>query len=127
MVVKSAIIAPTCARTVFVPIFPVVATLHDKPYRHYLREWRERRGLLQQELAHRVGVSKSVISRFETRDRHMKLDMQFKLMAALEITPAQFFSPPDAPSLDALAANQTPEQRRLLASVVKAFISGARE
>ena len=81
-----------------------MSTSHDQPYRHYLREWREKRGLLQEELAKAVGSSKSVISRLETGERPIKIEMQFKLMRALQISPAQFFSPPDDPSLDALVS-----------------------
>ena len=99
-----------------------MSTSHDKPYRHYLREWREVRGLFQEELAAMVGSSASVISRFETGERHMKIEMQFKLMAALRITPAQFFSPPDQPSLDAMASRATPELRSQLVKMVKAVI-----
>jgi transcriptional regulator with XRE-family HTH domain len=99
-----------------------MSTSHDSPYRHYLREWRERRGLHQSQLAKMVGTSTSVISRFETGDRHMKLEMQFKLMGALGIAPAQFFAPPDAPSLDALAARETPERHAEIVKVVQALV-----
>jgi transcriptional regulator with XRE-family HTH domain len=99
-----------------------MSTSHDSPYRHYLKEWREHRGLYQEQLARMVGSSASVISRFETGDRHMKLEMQFKFMAALRITPAQFFSPPDQPSLDALVARASPEFRAQLVKMVKAAI-----
>ncbi|MBC6981410.1 helix-turn-helix domain-containing protein [Caulobacter sp. 17J80-11] len=35
--------------------------------RHYLREWREYRRLTQEQLAEKVGTSKSVISELETK------------------------------------------------------------
>jgi DNA-binding XRE family transcriptional regulator len=101
-----------------------MATSHDAPYRHYLREWREFRGLLQADLASRVGCATSAISRFETGDRRIYLEMQFRLFAALNITPAQFFSPPDQPSLDALASGATPDDRRRIGNLVKAFLAG---
>lgn len=92
---------------------------HHTAYRHYLREWREWRGLLQSDLAKKVGTAASVISRYETGDRRIHLEMQFRLMAALGITPAQFFSPPDQPSLDAIAAGVTPAKLRHLGKLVK--------
>ena len=35
-----------------------MATSHDAPYRHYLREWREFRGLTQDDLALLAGTSR---------------------------------------------------------------------
>jgi transcriptional regulator with XRE-family HTH domain len=100
-----------------------MATTADVPYRHYLREWRKHRGLTQDELAARAEIPKSILSRYETGDRRIHLEVQFKLMAALGIRPAQFFSPPDTPSIDAMVAGETPENRRRLVNLVKAFLS----
>jgi len=98
-------------------------TSHNAPFRHYLKEWREHRGLLQSDLAKMVGTAASVISRYETGDRRIHLEMQFKLMEALRIQPAQFFSPPDAPSLDAIVAGETPDERRRIGNLVRAFLA----
>ena len=95
---------------------------HDAPYRHYLREWRVYLGLGQEELARRAGTSKSVISRYETGDRAIRLEMQFTLMRALGIRPAQFFSPPTEPSLDAMVSTVSPDQRRRVVNIVKAAL-----
>lgn len=77
---------------------------------------------MQADLAKMVGTAPSVISRYETGDRRIHLEMQFKLMRALRIWPAQFFSPPDAPSVDAMMADQPLEQRRRIGNLVKAFL-----
>ena len=98
---------------------------HEQPYRHYLREWREHRGLLQEELAKLAGTSKSVISRYETGDRRIHLAIQFRLMRALGIMPAQFFSPPGTPSLDALVANASVAERAKIVRMVEAFVCTA--
>jgi transcriptional regulator with XRE-family HTH domain len=100
-----------------------MATSHDQPFRHYLKEWREHRKMLQADLAKLVGTAASVISRYETGDRRIHLEMQFRLMQALRITPAQFFSPPDAPSLDAIVAGETLEERRRIGNLVKAYLA----
>ena len=96
-----------------------MATDTHHKYRHYLRAWREFRGMLQSDLAKEVGTAASVISRYETGDRRIHLEMQFRLMVALRITPAQFFSPPDQPSLDALAAGVTPAKLRHIGKLVR--------
>jgi transcriptional regulator with XRE-family HTH domain len=100
-----------------------MATSHDSPYRHYLREWREHRGLKQEELAARTGISTSVISRYETGDRRIHMEAQFKLMAALGITPPQFFSPPNAPFQITITGDETPEQRRHLVNMVTKLLA----
>jgi transcriptional regulator with XRE-family HTH domain len=71
-----------------------MATSHDKPFRYHLREWREFRGLTQDDLAALVDKSPSEIADYETGERPIRLEMQFQLMAALGITPTQFFEPP---------------------------------
>ncbi|HME05132.1 MAG TPA: helix-turn-helix transcriptional regulator [Solirubrobacteraceae bacterium] len=73
-----------------------MATSHDEPLRHYLREWREFRGLTQDDLALLAGATEGVIADYETGERRISLEMQFKLMWALNITSAQFFEPPPA-------------------------------
>ena len=72
-----------------------MATPHDEPLRHHLREWREFRGLTQDELTLLVDTSPSEIADYETGDRHIRFEMQLKLIAALKITPPQFFKPPE--------------------------------
>jgi transcriptional regulator with XRE-family HTH domain len=94
----------------------------DNMDRHYLREWREYRGWSQREMAERVGIPKSVISRYETGDRRIHLGMLFRIMAALEIKPGQFFAPPGEPSADAVIANESPEQRRQIVAMLKALV-----
>ena len=90
-------------------------------FRHYMREWRKKKGLSQGELGELVNASKAVISRYENGSRPLTIDMSFRIMVALGITPEQFFSDPDRPSLEALLANQTPERRRRIVNVAKAL------
>jgi transcriptional regulator with XRE-family HTH domain len=71
-------------------------------YRHYLKEWRQHRKMRQEDLANLLGTSKTVVSRWERGSRGLDLRTQFRLMAALDITPAEFFAPPDKPPFDAL-------------------------
>lgn len=99
-----------------------MSTSHDDEPRHYLREWREHCGLHQEQLAKMVRTSKSVISRFETGERHMKFEMQIKIMRALNITPPQFFSPPDKNLLVNIVPRLTPEDRERVAKIAKAFV-----
>jgi transcriptional regulator with XRE-family HTH domain len=73
-----------------------MANSHDAPRRHYLREWREFRGLTQDDLSLLAGASQNEIADYETGERSIRLEMQFKLMWALGITAAHLFEPPPA-------------------------------
>lgn len=60
----------------------------------YLREWREFRGLTQDDLSLLVGASQTEIADYESGERGFSREMQYKLMWALDITDAQFFFEP---------------------------------
>ena len=66
----------------------------NAPWRHYLREWRLERGLSLNDLSLATGVTKEMISRYETYKRGLSIDVQYRLIAALGIQPSQFFHPP---------------------------------
>ncbi len=53
-----------------------------------LREWREKRGLTQVELARKVGVRQATISRLETEEsRRIELDVLDRLLRVLRCKP----------------------------------------
>ena len=64
-------------------------------FRHYLREWREFRGLRQEDLAQKVGAYPSIVSRYETGDRRLTLEMAYKLCQALDIDLSELLVPPE--------------------------------
>jgi transcriptional regulator with XRE-family HTH domain len=106
-----------------------VSTLDDSeppPFRHYLREWRIKRGLTQLQLARRMNTSKGHISRYERGERAMTLLVQSRLMRALDIKPAQFFMDPDEPSADVLLEQVTPKERERLITVLRTLIDPTR-
>ena len=54
-----------------------------------IREWRERRGITQAQLAERVGVRQATISDLETgQSRRIELDLLDRLARALRCKPA---------------------------------------
>jgi transcriptional regulator with XRE-family HTH domain len=69
-----------------------MANSDHAPRRHYLREWRE---LTQDDLSLLACASEGVIADYETGERRISLEMQYKLTWALNITAAQFFEPPE--------------------------------
>jgi DNA-binding XRE family transcriptional regulator len=81
-------------------------------YRHYLREWRQKRGLTQEQVAEAMGTHRGMISRYESSQRGLTLEVQFRLMEVLDIMPAQFF--PRLTSLRSTPCSGTP--RPMIAS-----------
>ncbi len=53
--------------------------------------YRKARGLSQDQLAELVDISRTHMSRIETAECAVSLDVIFKLCDALEVTPAQMF------------------------------------
>ncbi|MBS0257229.1 MAG: helix-turn-helix transcriptional regulator [Proteobacteria bacterium] len=90
----------------------------SKPLRHFLKEWRVKKGLTQQQLADRLPIGedgkatgKDQISRWERSERGMTMDVQAALAEALDIEPGALFHDPDRPSIDDLLRNAPPEIR----------------
>ena len=99
------------------------------PIRHYLREWREYRGLTQQQLADRLPVGedgkatgKDQVSRWERAERGMTMDVQAALAEALDIEPGALFRDPQQPSADEILRRATPEQRVLAFRVIDTLL-----
>ena len=59
-----------------------------------LKEWRERRGLTQEELAERIGSSHTAIQRWESGKRHPRGDNLRKLAEALDCPIRDLFNGP---------------------------------
>jgi transcriptional regulator with XRE-family HTH domain len=107
----------------------MVSTLDDSeppPFRHYLKEWRIKRGLTQLELAQRLNTSKGLVSRWERGGRTIGIVFQLRIMRVLDIKPAQFFMDPDQPSADLLLEQVTPEERDRLINVLRMLIDPKR-
>lgn len=100
-----------------------------QPVRHFLREWRLRKGLTQQQLADRIPTGedgkptgKDQISRWEKYQRGMTMDVQAALAEALGIEPFRLFQDPDMPSADELLRNASPEKRKQIFAVIETML-----
>ncbi len=65
-----------------------------KPFRVYLKQWREHRGLTQQQLADRLETHKGTISRWEGSSRQLELQTVVAICEALDIPPDSIFHTP---------------------------------
>jgi transcriptional regulator with XRE-family HTH domain len=80
-----------------------------RPVRLFLAEWRESRGLTQQQLADRLETSDVTVSRWETGKRKPDDDVKAAIAWVLGIEVVDLYRHPDQPSADALLRGQPPE------------------
>lgn len=92
-----------------------------RPRRTYLSEWRDSRGLTQQQLANRLGVSDVSISRWETGRALLSTDVMAAIAEALNIEPQDLYRHPDQPSADALLRDQPVEIRDQAIRLIQAI------
>lgn len=100
-----------------------------RPRRLYLAEWRESRGLSQQRLADRLGVTDVTVSRWEraysggarSTTALLNTDVMAAIAEAFDIEPQDLYRHPDQPSVDALLRGQAQEIRDQAVAIVKAI------
>ena len=95
-----------------------------RPLRLYIAEWREARGLSQEELGRRLGpdgVSDVTVSRWETGKRRPDLNALAAISEALDIEPRDVYRHPDRPSADALLRDQPQEIRDQAIKLIRAI------
>ena len=92
-----------------------------KPFRHFIAEWRENRGLSQEALANRLGTSDVTISRWETKKRQPDLNALAAIAEALDIDINDLRRHPDQPSADALLRDQPQEIRDQAYKLIRAI------
>lgn len=93
-----------------------------QPRRQYLRQWRDHRGLTQQQLADRLDTDKGQISNWESGKRGMSAGVLQALAEALDIEEGYLFRDPACPSADELLRRASPEQRAQAISVIEALL-----
>ena len=97
------------------------------PSRLYLREWRQDRGLTQEQLADRIGTTKATISRIETRGRDATLGFLEAAVEALggHLSVPDLFRLPSQPSIDARLQAAPAGLRQQVYSVLDAMLAPA--
>jgi transcriptional regulator with XRE-family HTH domain len=92
------------------------------PARLYFRQWREKRGLTQEQVAERLNTTKATVSRMETGKVQYNRGYLEALALALSIEPDQLLRDPEQPSADSLLQKASPEQRARVLSVIDALL-----
>jgi transcriptional regulator with XRE-family HTH domain len=92
------------------------------PLKLFLAEWRERRGLSQDQLAERIGTTKASVSRWEGGKRDVTGEVLSSIAWALNLSPIQLFRHPDELSLDEMLAAAPPTLRRKALALVRTLL-----
>lgn len=92
------------------------------PLRWYLREWRKKKGLSQEQLANRLDTNKGQISKLERGDQRMNDDWIAGLANALDIEPGDLLRDPEAPTLNDLLRSASPEQMQEIRAIAQIML-----
>jgi transcriptional regulator with XRE-family HTH domain len=95
---------------------------HRKPT--YIRQWREQRGLTQEQLALGLAMSKAQLSRIETGQQPYAQDFLEACADALMTDPASLITrnPSDPEAIWSIWDQAKPGERRQIIAVVKAIL-----
>ncbi|MGI9415501.1 MAG: helix-turn-helix transcriptional regulator [Hyphomicrobiales bacterium] len=58
-----------------------------------IRVWRQYRGMVQAELARKVGISRTYLTQIELGDRRLSVDLLQRIASGLEVTPHDLVEP----------------------------------
>lgn len=95
------------------------------PVRLYIAEWRlYRDDMSQEQLANRIGSTKSSISRWETGDRDITSSALGAIAEALRCEVPDLYRDPARPSADALLRNTSETVRKQALRLIEALKTG---
>ena len=96
-----------------------------RPVRWYLREWREHKGLTQEELAELLGTWKGQISKLETGAQQFNDKWIAACSTALGIEPGDLLRDPTAPKLDDLLRSASPADKKRAIALIETLLKSA--
>lgn len=88
----------------------------------YFAEWRDHRGLTQEQLAARVGTTKGAVSKLENGRSLFNQSSLEAWADALACEPGDFYHPPDRPTADELLRGQPQDVADRAVAVLKAML-----
>ena len=95
-----------------------------KPIKLFIAEWRIYRNLTQEQLANRIGTTKSSISRWENNARDITVGALGAIAEALNCTLDDLSRHPTQPSADALMRDMDDATRRQAFRLIEALKTG---
>jgi transcriptional regulator with XRE-family HTH domain len=96
-----------------------------RPTRLFIAEWRKHRNdMSQEQLASRIGSTKSSISRWETGERDITLGALGAIAEALDCQVVDLYRDPARPSAESLLQGMDDTQRRQAFRLIEALRTG---
>ena len=91
--------------------------------RHFIRQWRKYRGLTQEQLAERIGIARSYLTKIERGDRRYDQPFLEHAAEALRCEPGDLVmrDPTTAESLWSVWERLTPPERAQAVAVIEAL------
>jgi transcriptional regulator with XRE-family HTH domain len=90
-----------------------------RPVRVFLKEWRDKMGWTQEQLAARLNTSGATVSRKETVKRNHDLGYIAAVAEVMGKKPEDMFRHPDQPSAEELLRDVSPEGRQAIVAVIE--------
>ena len=90
----------------------------SKPFRHYIPEWMEKKGVNQERLAGRLECESSTVSKLLTGRQRLSDVWLSGIATALGVDVADLFRDPKQPTRDELLAGLTDEQKSIVINLI---------
>lgn len=102
-------------------VLPICATLQRMDQRHYIKEWRKFRQLTQEQLAERVGIDKSYLSKIENGKKRYDQPFLEAAAEALRCAPGDLIirNPIDPDGIWSIWDQLAPTERRQMVEIAK--------
>lgn len=92
---------------------------------YYIKEHMERLGVSDEAMAGRLGIGREAVWKRYTDQGRLDPGKIAAFADALDMHPSELLYPPGVPSLDAIAAAATPEQRDMAADILRRMLGKA--
>ena len=94
----------------------------EAPLRFYLKDWRQAKGLTQEQLGERMDTPKGQISKLERGGQKWNAEWVARAASALGVEEGDLFRHPDQPTADELLRGASPKKRAQALAVIEALL-----
>lgn len=90
-----------------------------KPFRHYIREWMDKKAINQERLAGRLDVEASTVSKLLTGRMRLSDVWLSRIAWALDVEVSDLLQDPEAPSREALLEGLDEDQKATVINLIE--------